>query len=109
MPPTRPCRGGSGPSAPRPRTQQRAPAGHRAPRGTGEGWRRGRRRSARAWRSPLGDVEAAGELDLADGLGVAELVEPEFLERLGALGRQAVLRAGACLDLLAELGEFGSC
>jgi hypothetical protein len=58
---------------------------------------------------PLRDVEAAGELDLADGLGVTELVEPDLLEGLGALRGEALLGAGPSLDFVAELGELGSC
>lgn len=37
----------------------------------------------------LRDIKAAGQLDLAHCLGVAQLVEPDLLERLGALGREA--------------------
>src|SRR3546814_5784877 len=55
---------------------------------------------------PLGHVETTGQLGLAHGLGVAQLVEPDLLEGLGTLGRQTFSRARAPLDVGAELGEL---
>src|SRR3546814_6801023 len=57
---------------------------------------------------PLGHVGTTGQLGLAHGLGVAQLVEPDLLEGLGTLGRQTFSRARAPLDVGAELGELVS-
>ena len=58
---------------------------------------------------PLGDVQAASELGLASGLGVAKLVEPDLLERLGPPSSEALLRTRTISDLLAEIGELDPC
>ncbi len=43
--------------------------------------------------------------DLADGLGMAEFVEPDLLESLGSQGCQPFDRAWPCLDLCTEFVE----
>ena len=56
----------------------------------------------------LGDVEPSGELGLADGLGMAELVEADLFEGLGSLGGETLLGARPRLDLGSQFGELGS-
>src|SRR5262249_49310199 len=56
---------------------------------------------------PLGHVKTPSQLCLAHRLGVAQLVEPDFLKRLGPLGREPFLGARSRFDLLAKLGERG--
>ena len=43
---------------------------------------------------PLGDLQPPGQLGLADGLGMAQLVESEFLERLLPSSGDGLLGAG---------------
>ena len=58
---------------------------------------------------PLGDIEPAGQLDLADCFAMSKLVEPDLLECVDAQRGEPLGSAGLRDDCVAEFREFGSC